>query len=146
MNEKDEKIVAWMRETFAKVPVLRMLGATPISYDSAAGRAVIEYDAKPEFCNLIGTVQGGMLTSMLDNAMSFAVLGQIYPDHVAPSIEIKTSYLAPAKMGRIIGEGAVVRRGRSIAFYEGKLSDPDGTVIATATGTAQIRSWPAREA
>ena len=131
--------VAWMREVYKKIPVLGLIGADPISYDVETGEVVVGYFARNEFLNLIGSVQGGILTSMLDNVMSFAVLAALEPGHAAPSLEIKTSYLSPAPAGTIIGRGNMVRRGRTIAFMEGRLYGPDDTLLATATGTAQIR-------
>jgi uncharacterized protein (TIGR00369 family) len=84
-------------------------------------------------------VQGGMLTAMLDLAMSFAVLCSLEDGHVVPSLEIKTSFIAPARPGEIVGEGIMIRRGRSIAFMEGRLSDADGNLLSTASATGQIR-------
>ena len=139
MSPKESDIVEWMREMFRDIPVLTLIGANPVSYDSAARRVVIEFTARPEFLNLVGSVQGGMLTAMLDNVLSFAILGALPPGHVAPSIEIKTSYLAPAPLGTITGEGSVVRLGRTVSFAEGRLTDGNGSVYATATGTARIR-------
>lgn len=131
--------VEWMREFYKEIPVLGLLGADPISYDKNTGEVVVEYFARDEFLNIVGSVQGGILTAMLDNAMSFAVLASLNPGHVAPSLEIKTSYVSPGPAGRIIGRGNLIRRGRTIAFMEGKLFGPDDKLIATATGTAQIR-------
>lgn len=139
MSRSESEIIEWLRETFRDIPVLTLVGAKPLSYDPETRRIAIEYTAKPEFLNLIGTVQGGMLTSMLDNIISFAILGALQPGHAAPSIEIKTSYLAPARVGRIVGEGSVVRLGRTLGFAEGRLTDDAGTLLATASGTAMIR-------
>lgn len=140
MSVDEAEILDWMRRTFEELPITRLLGASPIAFDAEAGRVVIEYDGRPEFANLIGSVQGGILTAMLDNVMSFALLGGMAPGYAAPTLEIKTSYIAPAALGRIVGEGAVVHQGRSIVFYEGRLSDPEGKLLATATGTARIRA------
>jgi uncharacterized protein (TIGR00369 family) len=79
---------------------------------------------------------------MLDMAMSFAVLSTLDRQHVVPSLEIKTSYLSPAKLGPVIGEGQLLRKGRSIAFMEGRLVDIDGKLLTTATGTGRIRPRP----
>lgn len=138
----ETELVTWMREMFRDIPVLGLVGANPIAYDTAAKRVTIEYQARPEFRNLIGSIQGGMLTAMLDNSMSFAILGALGPGWVAPSLEIKTSYLAPAKPGRIVGTGTVIRQGRSVAFLEGRLTDSDGQLLTTATATAAIRPRP----
>jgi uncharacterized protein (TIGR00369 family) len=139
VSPTESDILDWMRRTFRDIPVTGLLGARPISYDVEARRVVIEYAGRPEFGNLIGSVHGGMLTAMLDNVMSFAILGAIEPGHIAPTIEIKTSYLAPAKRGTIVGEGSVLRLGRTVSFAEGRLTDGDGLLLATATGTARIR-------
>ena len=139
MSRSESEIVEWLRETFRDIPVLALVAANPLAYDPESRRIVIEFTAKPEFLNLIGTVQGGMLTSMLDNVISYSILGALEPGHAAPSIEIKTNYLAPAGVGRIVGEGSVVRLGRTLAFAEGRLMDDKGTLLATASGTAMIR-------
>jgi len=139
----DLETLARIKQDFDKLPIAKLLYARPVGYDSAASRFTVEFDAQGDICNLMGTVQGGILTAMLDNAMSFAVIGELGPEFVAPSVEIKTNYIAPAMPGRIFGEGHVVRRGRSIAFLEGRLTDGDGQLLATATATAQIRPRPA---
>ncbi|HMP62711.1 MAG TPA: PaaI family thioesterase, partial [Phenylobacterium sp.] len=53
-----------------------------------------------------------------------------------PTLEMKTSFLRPAKPGFIKGVCRVVKWGRSVAFTEGELYDPDGKLLAKATGTA----------
>ncbi len=131
--------LAWIVESFRSTPITTLLGATLLSWDAEAGTIVTEYDGKPEFCNLIGTIQGGMLTAMLDNAMSFAALAKLGMAFRAPSLEVKTSYIAAARPGRLIGEGKLVRAGRSIAFLEGRLFDAESTLIATGSSTAVIR-------
>lgn len=136
----DEEALRWMREIFPEIPITRLLGADPVSYNGKAARVAIDYMATPEFCNLLGTIHGGILTAMLDNVMSFAALCGLGPGYATPSIEIKTSYIAPAKPGRIVGQGHVVRQGRSIVFIEGSLTDPDGKLLTTATATAQVRA------
>jgi acyl-coenzyme A thioesterase PaaI-like protein len=42
--------------------------------------------------------------------------------------------------GRLRGVGRVVRRGREVAFLAGELRGADGSVVATATASAIIRS------
>ncbi len=131
--------IEWMRGVLARIPVAGLLGATPVSWDAEGGRATIRFEARPEFCNLMGTVQGGLLTAMLDMAMAFAVLCGIEIGWVVPSLEIKTSYIAPARPGALFGEGHVVRRGRTIVFMEGRITGPDGALIATGSATGQLR-------
>jgi len=132
----------WARRLFAELPVAGLLGARPQRCDPHAGRMTVTFQAQRDFCNLMGSVQGGMLTAMLDLAMAFAVLCTLEDGHVVPSLEVKTTFIAPARAGEITGEGMLVRKGRSIAFMEGRLFDPHGNLLATASATGQIRLRP----
>jgi uncharacterized protein (TIGR00369 family) len=51
---------------------------------------------------------------------------------------MKVSFIQPAKAGKLIGEGHVVHRGKSVVFLEGSLSTEDGSLVATATATARL--------
>ena len=124
---------------FTELPVAGLLSAQPIRCDLHHGRMTVAFQARHEFTNLMGSVQGGMLTAMLDLAMSFAVLCSLDDGHVVPSLEVKTSFIAPARPGEIVGDGMLVRRGRIIAFMEGRLSNPQGDLLTTASATGQIR-------
>lgn len=139
MNATEIDRIEWMKGVLARIPVAGLLGAKPASWDAASGCAVIAFEARPEFCNLMGTVQGGLLTAMLDMAMAFAVLCALEDGWVVPSLEIKTNYIAPARPGPLFGEGRVVRRGRTIVFMEGRITGPDGGLIATGSATGQLR-------
>jgi uncharacterized protein (TIGR00369 family) len=139
MHGTEIEALDWAKRRFAELPVAGLLCAQPIRCDPQHGRITVSFQARREFCNLIGSVQGGMLTAMLDLAMSFAVLCSLDDGHVVPSLEIKTTFIAPARPGEIVGEGVMIRRGRSIAFMEGRLSDTDGNLLSSASGTGQIR-------
>ncbi len=80
--------------------------------------------------------QGGYLCAMLDECMSVACMVASKMTHVALTLEMKTSFLRPGQLGIIRGVGQVVKWGRQIAFTEGELYDPEGRILAKATGTA----------
>jgi uncharacterized protein (TIGR00369 family) len=54
------------------------------------------------------------------------------------TIDLSVSFLAAAKPGLLYGEGRVVQRGKTIAFLEAQLSDPDGRVVARSTASARV--------
>jgi uncharacterized protein (TIGR00369 family) len=60
------------------------------------------------------------------------------PGEYAPTTDLHVQFLRPAKAGRLIGRGRIVRRGRDVGFLAGELIDEQG-IMATATATAQIR-------
>ena len=133
----------WITRTYETNPIATLLGAKPLACDPVAGRITIWFEAKPEFCNLLGTVQGGMLAAMLDLVMSFSVLSTMGgPGFVVPTIDMTTHFLSPARPGRIVGEGAVVKKGRTITFMEGRLRDGEGKLLSTATASGQLMKWP----
>lgn len=115
-----------------------LLGYEVLGADPDAGTAEVSFVGRVEFTNLMGNVQGGFLAAMLDAAASSALLAQLPDEQAAPTIEMKVSFLRPAPVGRLIGRGRVVHRGKSIAFLEGALYDPDDVLLATATATARI--------
>jgi uncharacterized protein (TIGR00369 family) len=98
----------------------------------------IGFDGKTAFCNPAGFVQGGILSAMLDDTMGPAVFvrtdGRLY----TATISLTVNFLAPARPGPIIGEAEVVQLGKTIAFVAGKLTDEDGTLLATATANARL--------
>jgi uncharacterized protein (TIGR00369 family) len=143
MTVAEAAALDWIRRTYESNPIALLLGADPLGCDPVAGRITIAFEAKPEFCNLLGSVQGGMLAAMLDMVMSFSVLCTMGgPGHVVPTVTMNTQFLSPAKPGRIVGEGAVVKKGRSVAFMEGRLRDRDGRLLTTATASGQLMKWP----
>jgi len=142
MTVAEAAALDWIRRSYETNPVATLLGADPLACDPGAGRITIAFEAKPEFCNLLGTVQGGMLAAMLDMVMSFSVLCTVGPGHVVPTIDMNTHFLSPARPGRIVGEGAIVKKGRTISFMEGRLRDRDGRLLTTATASGQLMKWP----
>ena len=117
-------------------PSSAMLGWTPV--DVGAGHIRVEYLAKEDFYNPAGVVQGGFLAAMLDDVMGPAAVTLMEPGEVPATVEMKVSYIRPAVAGKLIGNGRVVYKGKSIVFMEGSLTTEDGVLIATATGTARI--------
>ena len=102
------------------------------------GRAVIEYEAGPHMCHSGGVVQGGFVTGWIDAAMAHAAIAMSGPGIVPMSLELKVSFFAPARPGRVIAEAWVEKRGRTTCFFEGRLLDPAGKVLAKASSTLQM--------
>lgn len=99
------------------------------------GRAVLEYQAREEQCHSGGVVQGGFVTGWIDAAMAHAAIAKNGPDIVPMSLEMKVSFFAPVRPGLVVAEGWAERQGRKTGFYEGRLLDKDGTMLAKASST-----------
>ena len=115
-----------------------MLGHRVTGVNVEAGIVRNEFVAKPEFCNPAGVVQGGMLSSMLDTAMTMAGLVASRFQAYLPTLEMKTTYTGPALPGKLTAEGRVVHMGKSIIFLDGNIYDPDNNLVATASATVKM--------
>ncbi|MDK1022143.1 MAG: PaaI family thioesterase [Candidatus Hydrogenedentes bacterium] len=121
-------------------PVSQLLGWKLLEMDPEKGRIRAQFEAKREFLSGVGNVQGGILTAMLDDVMGSALVCTLPPGHLLPVVELKTSFMRPAKLGPIFATGRVVFKAKSIAFVEGTLRDEAGKLIATASATMRIIS------
>ena len=106
------------------------------------GEIEVRFAAGDAFTNPMGNVQGGFLAAMLDDTLGPALVATLPDGQFAPTLELKVSFLRPARPGRITGTGRVVHRGGSIAFLAGELRDDTGELLATATATARIIQLP----
>jgi uncharacterized protein (TIGR00369 family) len=107
--------------------------------DPDAGELEAAFTAPESFLNPAGDVQGGFLAAMLDDTMGPALVATLEPGEWAPTLELKVSFLRPARPGRLLGSGRVVHRAGGVAFLAGELRDDSGRLLATATATARIR-------
>jgi uncharacterized protein (TIGR00369 family) len=133
----DEAILQRFLRTKNQPTGSQTLGFRMVAVSQAERSVEVEFDAKAELLlNPMKQIQGGYLCAMLDEAMSVACMVASGMTAVAPTLEMKTSFFRPGAPGKIRGVGRVVKWGRQVAFTEGELYDPDGRLLAKATGTA----------
>jgi len=113
------------------------LGLRITAVNQAQKSVEVTFEARADLLlNPMKQIQGGYLCAMLDECMSVACMVASGMTHVAPTAEMKTSFFRPAQPGLICGVGRVAKWGRTLAFTEGELYDPEGRLLAKATGTA----------
>ena len=119
-------------------PLYDAMGLIRIVSLDPAGRATLEYEARPEMCHSGGVVQGGFVTGWIDAAMAHAAIAMAGAEVVPMSLELKVSFFSPARPGLVIAEAWVEKRGRSTCFFEGRLLDGGGKVLAKASSTLML--------
>jgi uncharacterized protein (TIGR00369 family) len=119
-------------------PCAVLLGWRLVDAKPDEGWVRIAFEGKAEFRNPAGFIQGGILAAMLDDTMGPAVFVMTKGELYTATIDINVSFLAPAKVGPLFGEGKVLQLGKTVAFIEGKLMDADGALIAKATTSARL--------
>jgi uncharacterized protein (TIGR00369 family) len=122
--------------------IIRSLRGRISSVDIDAGSCVIEYEIGENLCHSTNIVQGGIVTAMLDAAMTHAAFAQ-QPDITGlASLEIKVSFLEPSLAGKFSCRGWIRRSGYRVAFLEGELYSGEGKLTATASTTAKLSRSP----
>ena len=112
---------------------------TPFAVEAAdfeAGRVRLRFAAQPAFRNHFGNVQGGFAVAMIDVLVSVAAYAKTRA--WLPTVEIKSSFVAPMTLGECAGEGLVVKAGRQLVFLEARLWGADGKLAVHATATAVV--------
>jgi uncharacterized protein (TIGR00369 family) len=119
-------------------PSSKLLGWHLLDARPEEGWIRIGFDGKGEFCNPAGFIQGGILSAMLDDTMGPAVFVMTEGKLYTATITMTVNFLAPAKVGPIVGEAKVTQLGKTIVFVEAKLTAEGGAVLATATTSARL--------
>lgn len=130
--------VATALDRLSAPPCAELLGWRVIDARPADGWIRIGFQAQPEFRNPAGVIQGGFLAAMLDDTMGPAVFAHTDGALYTATIDMNVSFLAPAKVGPIFGEGQVVQLGKSIGFVEARLLDEAGVLLAKSTASVRL--------
>ena len=93
------------------------------------GYAVCSMDIKDFHKNARGVVMGGAIFTLADLCYGAACDGQ------ACSMTSEINYLHAAKGNRLIAEARRIKDGRTTVFYEIRVKDENGLLIAFATMT-----------
>lgn len=124
------------RQYHRRIPFIEHLGVKTVALDD--GRARLELELRPEYCNSFGTAHGGILMTLLDVALCQAARTQ-HPDAAGiVTIDMATSFIAGGQ-GRLAAEGHVLKPGRTTIFVEAEVRNGDGTLVAKAIGTVRAR-------
>ena len=86
-------------------------------------------------------VHGGVLGALVDMAVGGA-LGTTHDNAAGgvgqATLDLNVSFLAAAGEGDIIAEGRLLRRGRSVAFGEARITDGAGKLVAVGRATYML--------
>ena len=119
-------------------PFNRWFGARALK--RSGGTAEYELVVTSRLANRRGVAHGGAVTSLLDSALGAAVVSGIGPQEWCATLQLNVQFREPVRLGRVVGKGRMVKRGRHAAFAEGEVEDAEGRVLAVATGTWYVWS------
>jgi uncharacterized protein (TIGR00369 family) len=121
-----------------RAPCSAWLNQNVLEIDSDEGWVKIAYDLGEAHFNRFGALHGGAIACVMDDVLATAAGLVLQWGEIAPTLEMKVSYLSQGAAGRHIAEARVIKRGRQINFLEATLATDAGKVIATASATIMI--------
>ncbi len=117
-------------------PISTTLGMKLVRYGK--GGAAMEMKVGRKFHNPMGTVHGGIMTDLADATMGIALVSTLEEGESFTTLELKMNFLRPVKSGKLVSEGKVFHRGRTIALVECSLMNEEGKVVAKGVATQMI--------
>lgn len=99
---------------------------------AGAGMARIEAVVTPALCNLNGTLHGGAIATLVDEAGTMAIVTADREARPGVTTDLNVSYFAPALAGSIvIAEAEVLKIGKRLAFVAVDIRrGADGILVA----------------
>jgi acyl-coenzyme A thioesterase 13 len=94
---------------------------------------VVEVVIRPEMCNPVGTLHGGIHSAILDEVIGMTVAAMGNDTHFV-SLNMTTDYLRAARSGeRVTAISRVIRKGRTAIHLIAQLTNADGKELSRAT-------------
>lgn len=105
------------------------------------GKVVFSFIPQGFHYNPIGSVHGGVLSSLLDSAMGCTLHSVLEAGSIYTTLELKVNFLKAATIhsGKLFATGNLIHSGKTTALAEAKITDEHGKVFAHGTSTCLIK-------
>ena len=88
---------------------------------------------RPEMCNPVGTLHGGIHSAILDEVIGMTVAAMGNETHFV-SLNMTTDYLRASRAGEVVtAKSTVIRKGRTAIHIIGQLTNSEGKELSRAT-------------
>ncbi len=133
-----EFMEALQRGEIPAPPIMALLGSRLVSVEE--GRAVFALVPDESHYNPIGSVHGGVVSTMLDSAAGCAVQTTLPAGVGYTSLDLSVKFVRGVRVetGEVLATGTVRHRGRRTALAEATLTDTEGRLLATATSSCVV--------
>ena len=123
-------------------PVMHLIDMAGLEVEE--GSVTVHLDPQEFHYNPLGTVHGGVLSTLLDTAAACSVHTTLPAGVGYTSLDLTVKFLRPVTVasGRITTRGAVLQRGRRTALAEARMTDAAGRLVAHATSSCLIFEAP----
>ncbi|MEE2964249.1 MAG: PaaI family thioesterase [Acidobacteriota bacterium] len=104
--------------------------------EAEPGRSVARVHMQPELANPVGLMHGGIIASLIDTGIAYALLLQedvqdaLHAGRSLVTVDLRVKYLRPVSAGSITCESRVVRMGRQIIHADAIVTNDAGKEVA----------------
>jgi uncharacterized protein (TIGR00369 family) len=135
-----EQLMAMGEGLLPGAPIAETLGM--INFGGEPGAITVELDPEHRHYNPLGSVHGGVISTLLDTAAGCSVHSTLQPGEGYTSLDLTVKFLRPVttESGRLRAEGSVLQRGRRTALAQAQVFDASGKLVAHATSSCMIFS------
>jgi uncharacterized protein (TIGR00369 family) len=128
---------------FPAPPIMRLIDIAGMEVDE--GSVTLHLDPQEFHYNPLGTMHGGVISTLLDTAAACSVHSTLPAGIGYTSLDLSVKFLRPVTLatGRIICTGSVLQKGRRTALADARLTDFDGRLLAHATSSCILFDMPA---
>lgn len=135
-----EQLMAMRDGLLPAPPISALVGMVDIDGEVGAMRVALVPEER--HYNPLGTVHGGVISTLLDTAAACSVHSTLAVGEGYTSLDLTVKFLraVTAETGRIETYGKVLQRGRRTALAEAQIFDGQGRLVAHATSSCLIFS------
>ncbi len=135
MDRSEQERIAFDQPAFA-----RLLGFKLLSV--AQDELIAEVPVTQDLANRNGVMHGGAIMAMADNLGGTATLINLPPGKTTTTLESKTNFLRPIRVGDIATARSVpLHRGRTTMVWQTTISRGDGKVAAIVIQSQLTIDW-----
>jgi uncharacterized protein (TIGR00369 family) len=119
-------------------PIMHLIDL--VSMKAEEGTVTVELDPQEFHYNPLGSMHGGVISTLLDTAAGCSVHSTLPAGVGYTSLDLTVKFLRPItlKTGRITCIGSVLQKGRRTALAEARLTDSADRLLAYASSTCLI--------
>ena len=132
-----EFLEAWL-SGHIEPPICGLLGISLIAVEK--GRVTFTYIPSEAHYNAIGSVHGGVVTTVLDTAAGCALHTCLDDQHIYTTVEVKCNFIRPIRVPseplRCVGD--VISAGKRIGVSKATMMDSSGNIVAYASSSLLI--------
>jgi uncharacterized protein (TIGR00369 family) len=126
------------RHEMALPPILEVLGIT----EGGMGEGWIEFKMEPQpfMMNLAATLHGGVLATLVDSALTCALVTKLPKGYAATTLDLQMRFFRPARLsaGMLTARAEIVHQGATFAATRGEIRDANDRLIVHATSSLAI--------